>query len=110
MIDPTEDARVGDLVAVQMQNRQDRTIANGIQELVDMPTGGQGSGFRFTIAHAGDGDQLRVVKNRSARMGEDIAELSALMDRTRHLSCAVTADMSWKRKHLEKLSQPFCID
>ena len=43
-------------------------------------------------------------------MREDIAELTALMDRTRHLGSAMTADMSWKRKHLEELSEPFCID
>src|SRR5437762_10567174 len=39
--DPRKNAGVGDLVAVQMQDRQNRPVANRVQELVGMPRRGQ---------------------------------------------------------------------
>ena len=53
--DAGEDGRVGNLVAVQMQDRQHRAVGGRIEELVGMPGRGQRSGFRLAVADdAGD--------------------------------------------------------
>src|SRR6476620_3740332 len=40
---PGEKARVGDLVAVEVKNRQNRPIPGGIEKLVTVPSSGQGT-------------------------------------------------------------------
>ncbi len=56
MRNPRQQGRVGDLVAIQVQHRQHRPIADRVEELVDMPRSGQGSGFGLPITHTGQGD------------------------------------------------------
>ena len=52
---PAEERRPGNLVAVQVQNRQHRAVVHWIQKFIRVPAGGQRSGFRFAIAdYAGD--------------------------------------------------------
>ena len=63
MVDPAEDRRVGDLVAVQVENRQNGTIPDRVDEFVDVPAGGEGTCFSFAITHAGNGDQLGIVED-----------------------------------------------
>lgn len=41
---------VVDLVAIEVENRKDGTIGDGIEEFGAMPTGGKRSGLSFTIA------------------------------------------------------------
>ena len=48
--DPGEHRRIGDLVAVEMQDRQHHAVLGGVGELVGVPAGGQGAGLRFTVA------------------------------------------------------------
>ena len=45
-----KDRGAGDLVSVEMQNRQDGAVARGVQEFIAVPTPGQRSGFRFSVA------------------------------------------------------------
>ena len=63
MVDPAEDRRVGDLVAVQVKDRQNGTIPDRVDEFVDMPAGGEGPCFSFAITNAGNGDQLGIVED-----------------------------------------------
>ena len=48
--DAREHRRAGDLVAVQMQDRQHRAVARRIQKLVRMPARRERAGLRFAIA------------------------------------------------------------
>ena len=50
--DPREDGRVGDLVAVEVQDRQHRAVGDGIEKLVGLPRRRQRTGFRLAIADA----------------------------------------------------------
>ena len=66
--DAGEEGRTGDLVAVEMQDRQHRAVSCRIKKLVRMPRRGQRSGFRLAIAdHAGD-DEIGIVEHRPERM------------------------------------------
>ena len=58
----------GNFIAVQMQNRQHRAVANRIQEPVGMPACGKRTGFRLAVANHARGDQVRIVKNRAERV------------------------------------------
>ena len=66
--DPGEHRRVGDLVAVQMQDRQHRAVADRVEELVRVPRRRQRPGLGLAVAdHAGD-DQIRVVEGGAVRV------------------------------------------
>jgi hypothetical protein len=71
--DPREDGRVGDLEAIEVEDRQHGAVARGVEELVRMPAGRQRAGFRLAVSdHAGD-DQIGVVIGGAKGMGERIA-------------------------------------
>ena len=106
---PAQDRWVGDFVAVEVQDRQHRPIAGRVDEFVDVPARRERTGFGFPVAHAGNGDQFRVVENGAAGVGEHIAELTAFMDRAGGFGRAMAADMPGEREHFEELAQPFFV-
>ena len=57
--------RPGNLVAVEVQDRENGTVSDGVEEAVGFPTAFERSGLGFTVAdHAGD-DQIGIVERRS---------------------------------------------
>ena len=60
--DAREDGRVGDLVAVEVQDRQHRAVAHRIDELVRVPRRRERSGLRLAVAHDAGDDQVGVVE------------------------------------------------
>ena len=81
--DPGEDGRVGNLVAVEVQDRQHGTVGHRTEKLVGVPGGGERSGFRFAITDHARNHQFRIVEYRSERVTQRIAKLTALVDGTR---------------------------
>ncbi len=78
--EPGQHRRVGDLVAVQVQDRQYGAVADRVQELVGVPGGGQRAGLRLPVAdHAGD-QQFRVVEGRAVGVRQGVAEFTALVN------------------------------
>ena len=75
-----EDRGAGDLVAVQMEDRQHRAVARGVDELVRVPARGERRRLRLAIADDATGDEIRIVECRAVRMRERVAELTALVD------------------------------
>ena len=63
--DPREHRRVGDLVAVQVQDRQHRAVARRVQELVRVPAGGERAGLGLAVADDAQRQQVRVVERRA---------------------------------------------
>ena len=63
--DARQHGRPGDLISVQMQDRQHRAVAGRIEEFVGMPASGERSGFRFSIADHAAGQQVRIVEDRA---------------------------------------------
>ena len=80
MRDAREHGGVGNLVPVQVQNRQDGPVVYGVQELVTVPRRGQRAGFGLAIAHHGGHNQIGVVIGRAKRMRQAIAQLAAFVN------------------------------
>src|SRR5207253_7812218 len=96
---------VVDLVAVEVQDRQDRAVADGIQELVGMPRGGERSRLRFAIAHRHCDQQIGIVEGGAEGVRDAVAELAAFVDGARSLGRAVAADAAGEREFFEELAQ-----
>ena len=62
VLDSREDCRIADLEAVQMQDRQNRSVRDRLQEFVGLPGGRQGAGFGFAVADDAGDDEPRVVE------------------------------------------------
>ncbi|MNQ93584.1 hypothetical protein D3C85_1090600 [compost metagenome] len=65
MRDTRQNGRIGDLVSVQMQDGQHRSVAGGIQEFVRLPGRRKRPGFRLAVADHGGDNQVRVVECRA---------------------------------------------
>jgi hypothetical protein len=107
--DPGEHGRVGDLVAVQVQDRQHRTVVHGIEELVGVPARGEGARLRLAVADHAGGDEIGVVEDRTERVRQRVAQLTALVDRSRRLGRDVARNPARKRDLNEKPLHPFLV-
>src|SRR5579862_4089254 len=85
---------VRDLVAVEMENRQHRAVARGIQKLIAVPARSQWAGFCFPISDHATNEQLGIVKYRSASVHDRIAQLSTFVDRARGLGRSMARNSS----------------
>ena len=80
-----EHGRPGDLVAVEVQDRQHRAVATGVEERRDLPRCRQRTGLGLAVAdHAGH-QQVGVVERGTGGVGERVAEFAALVDAARGL-------------------------
>ena len=104
--DPGQDRRLGDLEAVEVEDRQDRAVGDGVEELVGMPGGGQRAGLGLAVADDAGDDQVRVVERRAEGMADRIAQLAALVDRARRLRRDVAGDPAGEGELLEQPLQP----
>ena len=78
---PAENRRAGDFISVEMQDRQDCAVANGIEEFIRVPARGQWAGFGFAIADHASGDEIRSVEHRPVRVRQRVTQLAAFMNR-----------------------------
>ena len=107
--DPCEHRRVGDLVPVQVQDRQHRAVAGRIEELVRMPAGGERAGLRLAVADDAADEQIWIVECCAVRVSERVAELASLVDRTGSLGRDVRRDPAGERELAEQPAQPFLV-
>ena len=106
---PGEQGRIGDLVAVEMEDRQHCAVALRIQEFVRMPGSRHRSRFRFAVAHHAAGDEFWVVEYCAIGMGNRIAELPAFMNRAGGLGRHMARDAAGKGELPEEALQPFSV-
>ena len=107
--DAGEDGGAGDLVAVEMQHRQDGPVVHGIEELVGVPAGGQRARFGLAVAdHAAD-EQVRVVEGGAVGVHEGVAQLAALVDRAGRLGGDVAGDAAGEGELAEEPAQPLLV-
>ncbi len=100
---PGQDRRVGDLPAVQVQDRQHGSVAGRVEEPAGVPGSGQRPGLRLAVAdHAGD-DEAGVVEGGAMGMRERVAEFAALVDRSWSLRRYVARHPAGKRELAEQL-------
>ena len=77
--DARQHGGVGDLVAVEMQNRKHRTVANGIEKLVRMPARGKRSRLRFAITDDGGHNEVGIVEGRAEGMRKRVTKLATFV-------------------------------
>ena len=76
----TEDGRAGDLVSVQVEDGQHRTIPRRVEEVDALPRALEWPRFGLAISDHGDREEVRVVEDGPEGVHEDVAELAALVD------------------------------
>src|SRR6266568_7267653 len=79
--DSSKHGWIGDLVAIQVQDWQDRAVGGGVQKLVGVPRCRERSGLRFSVAYDARHQQLRVVQRGADRVRQRVTKLATLMDR-----------------------------
>ncbi len=109
MTNARQNGGVVDFIAVEMEYRQDRPIGNRIEEFVAMPTCGQWSGLRLAIADHHQGDQVRVVKDRSEGMRNTVTKFAALMNAAGCFRSRVATDAPGEGKLLEEALHAYQI-
>src|SRR5215469_1213909 len=100
---------VRDLVAIQVKNRKNGAIPSRIDELINLPTGGQRPGFCFAIPDYAAGQQIRVIENRSASVYQRIAQFSTFVNGAGSLGGGVAGNASGKGELLEQFSHSLLI-
>jgi hypothetical protein len=96
--DAGEDGRVGDLVAVEMEDGQHGPVAGGVEELVALPAGRQRPRLRLAVADDAGHDQVRVVECGPVGVRKRVAQLAALVDAARSLRRHVRRDAAGERE------------
>ena len=103
------DRGVGDLVAVDVEDRQHRTARHRIEELVRVPGASGRPGLRLAVADDAGDDQVRVVQRGAKRRCQRIPELAALVDRSGHHRREVAGKAAWPGEAANQSSEPFAI-
>src|SRR5260221_14637043 len=98
MADPGENAGIGDLVAVEVKDRQNRPVRRLVEEFVGMPARRQRSSFRLAVADDAGNDQIGVVEGCSVGVRDGIAEFAALVYRTGRLRRHMAGDAAGERE------------
>ena len=80
VFDAGQHGRVADLVAIEVQDRQHGSIGDRVEELVGMPCGRQGTGFRLAIANDTGNNQIRIVESGTKGMHWPTSELATFMN------------------------------
>ena len=107
--DPRKDRRIGDLVAVQVQDRQHRAVAHRVDELVGMPRCRERPGLRLAVTHDAGDDEIGVVERHAVGVRETVAELAAFVDGAGRFRSDVAPDMAGEGELLEELLHPFRV-
>src|SRR5215469_3886691 len=102
-----QETGIGNLVAVQMKDRQHHSVAGWIEELVPVPTGGQRAGLGFAVAHDARDDQVRVVERCPVSVGERVAQFATFMNRTGRLGRDMTGNATGEAELLEQSFHAF---
>ncbi len=109
MRDAGEEAGIGDLVPVQVEDRQHAAVAGRVEEFVTVPSGGEGAGLRLAVADDAGDDQVRVVEGGAVGVAQGVAELAALVDAARRLRGDVAGNAPREAELLEQLLHPLRV-
>ncbi len=99
---PGEHRGIGDLVAVEVQDRQDRSVVDGVEELVGVPGGRQRSRLRLAVADDAGDHQAGVVEGGAVGVRERVAQFAALVDGAGRLGGDVAGHTAGEGELLEQ--------
>ena len=98
--------RAGNLIAVQVQDRQHRAVAHRIKKFVALPATAQRAGLRFAIPHDARHEHVRIVERRSIGVQQRIAQLAPFIDRARQVRAGVARHTAGRGKLAEQNAYP----
>ncbi len=107
MADARENGRIGDLVAVEVEDRQHGAVAYRVDELVGVPGSGERSGLGFAVADDTGDDQVGIIEAGAVGVRQAVAEFAALMDGSRGFRSDMRADLAGEGELLEEFLQAF---
>jgi hypothetical protein len=82
----------GDLVLVEVQDRQHGTVVGGVEEADPLPRALQRGGLRLAVADDAGDEQVGVVERGTEGVDERVPELAALVDRAGRRDADVAGD------------------
>src|SRR5664280_1443760 len=107
--DARKHGRRGDLVAVEVQHRQNGSVGHGVEELVRVPARRQRSRFCLAVADDAAHEQIGVVEGGAERVHERIAELATLVDRAGGLGGDVTGNPAREGELAKQAAQTLLV-
>src|SRR5262245_14892718 len=93
---PGQHAGIGDLVTVEVKDRQHNPIGGRIQKFVRVPTGCHRPDLSLAVPDDTTDDQIRVIVRRPVSMRYGVPQLASLVNRTWRLWRDVTRDTARK--------------
>src|SRR6266404_2011550 len=99
---PGQHGGTGNLVAVQMKNRQDRTITQWVQEFVRVPTGGKWARLSLAITYNTTHQQIRIIKCGPVSVQQRIAQFTTFIDGPGSIGRGMAGNASGPGKLLEQ--------
>ena len=96
--DPRQHCRIGDFIAVEMQDRQHGAVAHRIEKLVGMPARRKRSRLRFAITDDGGHNEVGIVEGRAEGVRKRVTKLAALVDGAGRLRRHVARNPARKRE------------
>ena len=96
------DRRGADLVAVDVEDREDGTAGPRVEEAVAVPGRGRRPGLGLAVADDARHEQVRVVHRRPERGRQRIAELAAFVDRARRTGRQVAREAARPRERADE--------
>ncbi|MDQ0893382.1 hypothetical protein QFZ26_000937 [Agromyces ramosus] len=96
--DAGEEGGVRDLVAVEVQDRQHGPVVDRVQERMPAPAPREWTGLGLAVADDARDDEPGVVERRAEGVHERVAELAALVDRSRRLGGRMRRDAARERE------------
>ena len=103
---PAEDGGPADLVAVEVQDREHRAVADRVQEADALPRALERGGLGLAVADHTGHDEVGVVEHRAERVGQGVAQLAALVDGPRRRHAHVARDAAGRGELAEEALQP----
>ncbi len=102
VVGAAEHGRAADLVAVQVEDRQDGAVAIRVEEPHALPRPFERTGLGFAVADDARDDQIGVVERGAERVHERVAELAAFVDRPWGRRADVARDAPRRRELAEE--------
>ena len=96
----------GDLVPVEVEDRQHRSVVDRVQEAHALPRAFERSGLGLAVTDHRDHDEIGVVERRAERVREHVAELAAFVAR----NAAGRRELAEQRAHAAEIGGHVGID
>src|ERR1035437_1432879 len=101
--------RTGNFIAVEVQNRKDRTVSHRVEKVDRLPASLKWAGLGLAITDDAGDNQVGIVESGAECMDQRVAKLSSLMHRIGDMRPAVAGHPAGRRELAKHKAQAFLI-